>query len=338
MNRALKLVIALVLGLVIGGLLHTYRDVLIDTDPSIKAPRTLGTLIGNVMPWLLLVGQVFLRLILMIVVPLVFSALILGSFELGASHGFGRVLRKTLVYTVISSTAAVIIGFTLVNLIRPGAGLNRAEQSIQSVEKLAANAAAAKPITQILLELIPRNPVEAAAKALDGDIMAFMMFSLIAGLALSFGGTRERAERVVMPLLEQVMAACMRIVEFAMRLAPYAVFTLVLDASYRNGFGVLVHLGSYALVVVVGLLIQHTVVYSLMLRFAARRSPLKFFGDCREVYLYAFSTSSSNATLPKALECAEKKLSVPPAIARFVLTVGATANQNGTALFGTGIE
>jgi DAACS family dicarboxylate/amino acid:cation (Na+ or H+) symporter len=118
-----------------------------------------------------------------------------------------------------------------------------------------------------------------------------------------------------------------------MALAPAGVFSLVLTAAFRNGLGVFATLLGYVGVVVLALLIQQFVVYSLMLKFLARRSPRKFFADCREVYLYAFSTSSSNATLPKSLETAEIKLGIPSRISRFVLTVGATANQNGTALF-----
>ncbi|MBM4112049.1 MAG: dicarboxylate/amino acid:cation symporter, partial [Phycisphaerae bacterium] len=115
--------------------------------------------------------------------------------------------------------------------------------------------------------------------------------------------------------------------------APAGVFALVLNAAFVNGIGVFRSLAAYVGVVVLALALQQFVVYPLMLRFLARRSPWEFFAACREVYLYAFSTSSSNATLPKALETAESKLDVPPRVSRFVLTVGATANQNGTALF-----
>ena len=180
---------------------------------------------------------------------------------------------------------------------------------------------------------MPRNPLDSAVRALDGEIIALMVACLIIGAAMSAPGLRDKVRLTLVPLLEQVFAVCIRVVGFAMSLAPAGVFSLALNAAFRNGFGVIVSLLGYVGVVLLGLLIQQFVVYPLMLKFLARRSPWKFFADCREVYLYAFSTSSSNATLPKSLETAETKLGIPSRISRFVLTVGATANQNGTALF-----
>ncbi|MFN7021312.1 MAG: dicarboxylate/amino acid:cation symporter, partial [Phycisphaerales bacterium] len=314
MKRAVQLVIALVLGLVIGGVLHGRDD-----------PAWLRPLITD---WLNIVGQVFLRMIFMIVVPLLASALILGVYELGATRGVGRVMRRTLFYTVVTSTASVLIGVGLVNAVRPGDGVVEPAKAAAEVEKLKGLAQAAKPAHQAITELIPRNPVEAAAKAFEGEFIAFVVFCLFAGIALSLSSARESARTVLIPLLEQILAVSLKIVEFAMAFAPLAVFTLVLNSAFKHGFGVFASLAAYAGIVVLGLLIQQVVVYSILLKFVARRSPLAFFSGCREVYIYAFSTSSSNATLPKALETAETKLGIPPRIARFVLTVGATANQN----------
>ena len=134
-------------------------------------------------------------------------------------------------------------------------------------------------------------------------------------------------------VLEQIFDACMRIVHFAMRLAPVAVFAIVFNTAFTFGTGVFASLFFYVVTVVAGLLIQQFVVYAAVLWAVARRSPMEFFRNCREVYLYAFSTASSNATLPLSLDVAERKLGLPPDISRFVLTVGSTANQNGTALF-----
>jgi len=319
MKRAIFLLTSLVLGLVIGGVLHEHRQV-----------AWLHALIAD---WLNIIGQVFLRLIFMIVVPLVASALILGVYELGASHGLGRVMRKTLAFTIIASSTSVFIGVVLVNIVRPGVGVMASTTVDGDVAKIESQAQAAKPVAQTIIELIPRNPVEAAANAFNGEFIAFMVFCLIAGIALSVSAARESAKHVLIPLLEQILAICLKIVEFAMAFAPLAVFALVLNASFKHGFGILANLASYAGVVVLGLLIQQVVVYSIMLRAFGKRSPLAFYKSCREVILYAFSTSSSNATLPKALETAETKLQIPPRIARFVLTIGSTANQNGTALF-----
>jgi DAACS family dicarboxylate/amino acid:cation (Na+ or H+) symporter len=287
-----------------------------------------------IVDWLALVGQVFLRLIFMIVVPLVVSALLLGVYELGVGHGMGRVFAKTLGATILASTAAVIIGITLVTIVQPGEGSNLPppEESPQ-FQSIRESAAQAKPLHQALIELLPRNPLASATRALEGEIIALMVACLILGAAMSARGVREKVAVTLIPLLEQIFAVCIRVVEFAMVLAPAAVFTLVLSTAFQYGFDPFWTLGWYAAIVVLGLLIQQFLVYPMMLTFLARRSPWKFFADCREVYVYAFSTSSSNATLPKALETAEKKLDIPSRISRFVLTVGATANQNGTALF-----
>lgn len=323
MRRAVWLLAALVAGLVVGGFLH--HNVGVDRYPWLQP------LIVN---WIAMIGQVFLRLIFMIVVPLVVSALLLGVYELGLGHGMGRVFAKTLGGTVLASTAAVIIGITLVTLVQPGAGANlpTPEESPQ-YQSIRESADAAKPLHEALIDLLPRNPLASATRALEGEIIALMVACLILGAAMSARGVRDRVARTLVPLLEEIFAVCIKVVEFAMVLAPAAVFSLVLATAFTHGLGAFKTLGWYAAVVVTALLIQQFVVYPLMLIFLARRSPWKFFADCREVYVYAFSTSSSNATLPKALETAEKRLDIPSRISRFVLTVGATANQNGTALF-----
>jgi DAACS family dicarboxylate/amino acid:cation (Na+ or H+) symporter len=118
-----------------------------------------------------------------------------------------------------------------------------------------------------------------------------------------------------------------------MKLAPVAVFALVFQSTFKFGYQILFSLGFYVIVVVAALLIQQFIVYSILLKLFTRRSPMEFFQACREVYLYAFATASSNATLPRSLEVAEHKLKLTPEISRFVLTIGSTANQNGTALF-----
>src|SRR5688500_4395068 len=323
MRRALWLLAALVAGLAIGGFLHHY----VGKDRY----WWLEPLVVN---WIAMIGQVFLRLIFMVVVPLVVSALLLGVYELGLGQGMGRVFAKTLGGTVLASTAAVVIGITLVTVFKPGAGADLAPPAESAqYERIRASAEQAKPLHQALLELLPQNPLASATRALEGEIIALMVACLVFGAAMSARGVRDKVARTLVPFLEEVFAVCIKVVEFAMVLAPAAVFSLVLSTAFTHGLGAFETLWKYAAVVVAALLIQQFVVYPLMLIFLARRSPLKFFAACREVYVYAFSTSSSNATLPKALETAEKRLDIPSRISRFVLTVGATANQNGTALF-----
>ena len=316
-----KLLIALAAGFALGTLANAYLG---DSD----AIQALATHV------LRPIGQIFLRTIFMIVVPMVFSALVIGVYELGREHGLGRVAGKTLGFTLILSSASVVLGVVLVNLLRPGQGVQLGEAgALGSVKTLEANAAAAKPLSDVLIELIPRNPFESAVRALDGEMLPLMVFSLIFGVAVSripmAGGERNLLVRI----LEQVFDACMRIVHFAMRLAPVAVFAIVFNTAFAFGTGVFASLLLYVITVVTGLALQQFVVYGALLWGVARRSPIEFFRSCREVYLYAFSTASSNATLPLSLDVAEKKLKLPPEVSRFVLTVGSTANQNGTALF-----
>ena len=158
-----------------------------------------------------------------------------------------------------------------------------------------------------------------------------MIFALMFGTALSF--TVQDEDNPLIKMLNTIFDASLKIIEWAMALAPYGIFAIVFNTTYRMGAGFLQNVAYFAGVVVLGLLIQQFVVYALCLKIFAKTSPWKFFQGCKEVYVYAFSTASSNATLPVALEVAEKTLKIPAKISRFVLTCGASANQNGTALF-----
>ncbi len=325
MKPHFKLLIGLVLGLVLGALAHAFLG---DSALVAGISKNLFTPLG----------QIFLRLIFMIVVPMVFSALVLGVYELGEGHGLGKIAGRTLLYTVIASSASVFIGIGLVNLFKPGVGFNLSSVDVSgqtiAVEKIQSNAAQAKTFAESIVELVPKNPIDSAARALDGEMIALMFFALFFGVALSRTKNHEaNQEPSLIPFFKNTFEACMWIVEQAMKLAPYAVFAIVFNTAYRFGLGIFEALFYYVAIVVVGLLIQQFVVYSIALKVWAKRSPLEFFRTCREVYLYAFSTASSNATLPRSLAIAEGELKIPARISRFVLTVGSTANQNGTALF-----
>ncbi|WKJ90308.1 dicarboxylate/amino acid:cation symporter [Methylomonas montana] len=279
------------------------------------------------------IGQIFLRLIFMIVVPMVMSGLILGVYQLSNHHGLARVAKRTLLFTVLASSASVVIGISLVNIAQPGNGLDISQMLGDSsgVHKIQQNVAQAKPVVQSLLEIIPKNPFASATQALEGEMLSLMFFSLAFGaaLAVTTGGKPSRW----VELLEETYAACLLVVDTAMKFAPAAVFALVFQSTFKFGHHILFSLGFYVLIVVTGLLIQQGVVYTLLLRLFTRIAPWAFFRQCREVYLYAFATASSNATLPRSLELAEQELNLRPEVARFVLTIGSTANQNGTALF-----
>lgn len=283
------------------------------------------------------VGQIFLRLIFMIVVPLVVSALILGIYELSATEGVRRVIVRTVTWTLVFSSLGALIGVGLVNLFQPGRAVSLERDSLLGdgamIETIEKNAAQAKPLAQNLVELIPKNPIDAASRALEGEMLSLMVFSLLFGLAMGLVARREGKEGALKPFFEHTLEVSMVIVRWALKLAPLAIFCLVFSSVARLGPEIFRALFAYVGVVVAGLLIQLLLVYGAALKFVAGRSPLRFFRDIEEVLLTAFSTASSNATLPYALEFAEERLRLSPKISRFILTVGATANQNGTALF-----
>jgi Na+/H+-dicarboxylate symporter len=279
------------------------------------------------------VGQVFLRLLLMLVVPLVFSALSLGVAGLGDLRSVGRIGIRTLVYTVLVSTVAVLIGLTLVRVLQPGAGMSEEtrqlvlERSAEGVSKLT-SAPVPKAGVDLLVAIVPDNPVKAAA---SGDMLAVMFFSLMVGIGLLL--TRTEAARRFEQALEGLFDVMMRMIHLVIGFAPIGVAALLFTLSARFGFEILAQLARYVGVVLLALAIHQFVVYSIVVRVFGGMKPLVFFRGIQEAMITAFSTSSSNATLPTALRVAEENLQLPPRISRFVLTIGATANQNGTALF-----
>ena len=323
MAKHTKLLIALILGAGLGSLLHPYTG-----------NTWILWVSGNILQP---VGQIFLRMIFMTLVPLIFSALVLGVYELGKSQGLGRVSLLTLAFTALLSLISVFVGIGLVNILQPGVGyhldpavIQTQSSALMTVEKNVSNA---KSFSDSIVDLIPRNPVDSAARALDGEILAVMVFALIFGLALLKVIKEDPSKAPIIPFFETIFAVSMKMVEFALLLAPFGVFSIMFNTVLRSGASVIVTLLFYVCTVVAGLLFQQFVVYSVMLKCFTKIRPFHFFSQCREVYLYGFSTASSNATLPLSLETAEHTLGLQPQISRFVLTIGASANQNGTALF-----
>jgi DAACS family dicarboxylate/amino acid:cation (Na+ or H+) symporter len=279
------------------------------------------------------VGKVFLRLLFLLVLPLIFSALVLGITGLGDLRRFGRLGLRTLAYTVVVSTIAVLIGLTLVNVLRPGEGISdeaRARLTAGAADRSAVLAKAAAPKTgmDLLTDLVPANPVRAAA---DGDMLAWMFFSLLFGIGLSL--TRTEAARKLEGVIEGLYDVTMRLIGMVVALAPVGVAALLFSLTAELGVEILVRLAGYVGVVLLALAIHQFVVLSIAVSALGGMSPRRFFRDVQEAMITALSTSSSNATLPTALRVAEEKLKLPRHVSRFVLTIGSTANQNGTALF-----
>ncbi len=285
-------------------------------------------------------GRVFLRLIFMVVIPLVFSALALGALEMGDLGRLGRVGLRTLGFAVLLSAIAVALGLLLVNTIRPGYAISEEQGQVlrthymNGANDAVAKARLAKPLRDTLLDIIPENPLQEMVGALDASskgngMLAVMFFALTFGVAIIFA--RDRCETLV-GWLEGLNAVSVAIIHFAMRLAPVGVACLVFAATARVGLALVPPLLGFMFTVVLGLTIQLCVVYPLVLWWSGR-SPAEFFRGASEAMFTAFGTSSSNATLPTSLEVAQKNLHLPRDISNFVLTIGATGNQNGTALY-----
>lgn len=321
------------LGLILGAVLGITSHFLFYPDPRLE------WVIKNLAyP----VGQIFFRLIFMVVLPLVFSALVLGVSELGDLRHLGRVGVRTLTYTAVVSTISVLIGVGLVNLIKPGEGVSPdtrdklvsgiAGDSFQKEKaQIMEKAQEAQSPAETIVNLFPRNPLEAAVNAFEGEILAFMVFAILFGIALAL--IKSEKTKALTGFLEGVYEVVMKLIDMAMQLAPYGVAALIFAATARSGLEVIALLSQYVVVVVVGLALHQFVVYSILVKSLAKISPRLFFSRIGEVMVTAFSTSSSNATLPTTMRVSEEKLGIPRRIGGFVLTLGSSLNQNGTALY-----
>jgi len=288
------------------------------------------------------VGQLFLRLLLMIVVLLVFSSLVVGVAGIGDIRKLGRVGLKSFGYCLVISAISVAIGITLANTIRPGERIDPATSAALQ-ERFASDAtktvesatkttgAAPTPLMQVVETIVPKNPFYAVAGKEDPNMLHLMFIGLVIGIAITLLPMTVTAP--VLRVLEGLYEITAKIIEMIMKFAPYAVACLLFTTTARFGLDLLQALAWFVLTVLLGLSIHMFGVYSLSLYFLSRISPLEFFRRVKTVILTAFSTSSSNATLPTALRVSERNLGVPQEINSFVLTVGATANQNGTALY-----
>lgn len=297
------------------------------------------------------IGQLFLRLLLMIVVPLVFSSLVVGVAGIGDIRKLGRVGLKSFGYCLVLSAISVVIGLTLANTIRPGKRVSQetkaaleqryATDATKQVEAAKKAGAVQTPLMQVVDTLVPSNPFAAMAgvpsnpsTATTGgtpNMLHLMFFALIVGIAITLIPVKATAP--LLRGLESLYKITAKIIEMIMKVAPYAVACLLFNNTARFGLDLLQALGWFVVTVLVGLSLHMFGVYSLSIYFLSRLSPFEFFRRIKTVILTAFSTSSSNATLPTALRVSEENLGVPQEINSFVLTVGATANQNGTALY-----
>lgn len=280
------------------------------------------------------IGQIFLRLLFMLVIPLLFSALVIGIAEMGEIRSLRRVGVRTLVYTFVVSSIAVAVSLAVVNLLQPGQGVDPevARQLLagagDGAKAILERSSESPTGIEALLNIVPSNIVAAMS---TNDILAVMFFALFFGIGLVLVQTPN--SRVLKDGIEGLFEVAMRLIGIVIRMAPLAIACFMFNLAALFGWDLLVRLSAYVGVVLLALGIQLFLVFSALLATLARKSPLTFFRDVQEAMVMAFATASSNATLPTALRVADERLKLPPKVARFVLTIGATANQNGTAMF-----
>jgi DAACS family dicarboxylate/amino acid:cation (Na+ or H+) symporter len=281
------------------------------------------------------IGQIFLRLIFMLVIPLLFSALIVGISEMGEIKALKRVGLRTLAYTVIVSSIAVAVSLAAVNLLQPGAGVDRGAANEMLQESAGRASAIVKTGAEqpsgidAFVSIIPNNLVEVMGS--NSAILSVMFFALFFGIGLLITDTPNA--RALKRGFEGLFDVTMKLILLVIKLAPYAVACFMFNLAALFGWDLLIRLSAYVGVVLLALGVQMFVVYPILLWTLGRKSPAAFFREVQEAMVMAFSTASSNATLPTALRVAEENLRLPRRVSRFVLTIGATANQNGTAMF-----
>ena len=327
--------------------LHT--KILIGLVLGAAAGGTLNSLLGASNPNLVFfidhitnpIGTLFLRLLLLIVIPLVFSSLVAGVAGLGDLRRIGRIGVKSLVYTLIISAISVVIGLTLANTIRPGERIDPAvseqlrtqyaDDASKRVESAISGADSDDtPLLKVVKTIVPTNIFYSVGRETP-DMLGLMFVALFFGVCLTM--VPKDVSAPLLSVLNAVFEATQVAIQIIMRLGPYAVFCLLFTMTARFGFALLGSLGWFVATVLLGLAIHMFGVYSLSVWLLSRINPLTFFRRIKTAMITAFSTSSSNATLPTALRVSEENLGVPRDINSFVLTVGATANQNGTALY-----
>lgn len=280
-----------------------------------------GMPLANAVGWL---GDLFMKLLRMIIVPLVLTSIISGVASVGGGKALGRLFSKTMGYYVLSSLLAVTVGLFFVNLIRPGAN---ADMTTTTAADLPDLETPSSPV-QLLMDIVPENVIQAAATA---DMLALIFFSIVFGAAVTT--LPDKPQRIVTELFDALFEAMMRLTSGIIKFLPIGVFALIARMVATTGFEGFRPLALYAVTIFSGLTVHFFVTLPLLLIFLGRISPKIHFANMREPLLVAFSTSSSGATLPVTMNAVENKVGVSNRVTSFVLPMGATVNMDGTAIF-----
>ncbi|KJS21384.1 MAG: sodium:dicarboxylate symporter [Clostridiaceae bacterium BRH_c20a] len=286
----------------------------------------LGILVGLFVPadfantFIKPIGTLFLRLIKMVIVPLVFASLVVGASSVGDIKKLGRMGGKTVGYYLVTTAIAVIIGLTLANIMVPGAGLELPVDAKYEGKQ-------APSIVNVLLEVIPDNPLGALV---NGSMLQIIAFALFIGIGITLVGEKSNVVKNFFDGFAEVMY---RITGIVMEFAPYGVFGLIVPVVAQYGLDVLAPLAMVILAVYLGCIIHGAVVYSAAVKFIGKMSPLTFYKGILPAQVIAFSTCSSAGTLPATIKSVEENLGVSNDVASFVLPLGATINMDGTAVY-----
>jgi len=285
----------------------------------------LGVIVGMIwgpgastISWL---GDLFVRLIRMVVVPLVFVTLVSGVVAMGDPAKLGSLGAKTLAVYMLTTLAAIVIGLVLAAVLQPGVGVDLSAAAPTAVQE-------AIPLSERLLSIVPSNPIAALA---EGNILAIIFFALLVGVSVLTIGEKGKP---VADLMDSSSEMMLRITHWVMEVAPFGVFALIAAVAGTQGVAALLDVLTLALAVVLACLIHVIVVHGIgIVKLTLGLSPVKFFKGARDALLVAFSTSSSSATLPVSMSVAEDNLGIKPVVASTVLPLGATINMDGTTLY-----
>lgn len=270
--------------------------------------------------WIGPLGTIFMNMIKMIIVPLVFSSLIIGVCSLGDIKKIGRIGGKTITYYLGTTAFAIVLGLILGTVVEPGAGVNMPAEGVKAAAK------AAPPIMKVITDIFPTNAMEAMLKA---NMLQIIVFSLFMGIGIVAVGDRAKA---LYDVFDGMAEVSYKIVGFIMKVAPIGVFGLITPVIAANGPAVLLPLLKVVLAVYLGCLLHALLVYGSMLQIMGKISPLKFFKGIMPAQLLAFTSCSSGGTLPVTMQCVQK-LGVSKDVSSFVLPLGATINMDGTAVY-----
>jgi Na+/H+-dicarboxylate symporter len=306
MNLSTKIFISMLLGGISGGILN-----LLGTPDWAQIWLVDGVF--------RVVGQVFIALLKMLVVPLVFVSLICGVSSLADPKMLGRVGGKTIVLYLITTGIAVTLALTAAVVFQPGIGVN----PVNLVEKEIAHVT---PFTQVLIDMVPNNPIAAMA---DAKMLPIIVFSVLLGLSITLSG---KAGKRIAAWFQDFNKVIMKLVTIVMNVAPYGVFALIANMAATSNGGDFLAVGKYIVLVISVLLFHALVVYPSLLVLLTRLNPRMFLYKMRAAMMFAFSTASSNATIPVTLESVEHRVGVSNKIASFTVPLGATINMDGTAI------